>query len=163
MQKSINYLSDTLTEYSDRLGRVSVQRELLESNARTLKKINKALYDELKVEKKTKFITKTKVKYVTDTFYNHGNYTIVSDSILADVNFDLGTILVGYDKDNRLFAKSTNPNVVIDSLDGVLLTERPKRLGVGLFFGASIQSGLVNRNVDVGLSLGLGLTYRLKK
>lgn len=163
MQNSINYLSDTITEYSDRLGRVSVQRELLETNAKHLKEINRALYDELKVEKKTKFITKTKIKYVTDTLYNYGNYTVVSDSILTDVSFDLGNIIVGYDKNNRLFAKSTNPNVVIDSLYGVLLTKRPRRLGVGLFFGTSLNYGLLGRDLDVGLSLGVGITYRLNK
>ena len=158
-----NYLRDTVSMYSDKLGRVSAQRTMLIADAKDLEKINEQLYKELKVEKKTKFITKTSVRYKTDTLYKDNNFTVLSDSVLSDVNFDLGTIIVGYDTRNRLFAKSTNPNVVIDSLDGVLLTDKPRRLGIGFFVGPSVGYGVLGRNLDFGVSAGVGLTWNIKK
>lgn len=165
LQQGISYLNDTLTRYEDKLNRETVSRGLLVAEKIELKRVNKSLYDELKVERKTQFITRTNVKYKTDTLYRDSStsFVVVNDSMLADINIDLGTIIVGYDKNRKLFAKSSNRDVTIDTLEGVLLTDKPRRLGVGLFAGAAMQYGVLRGGVDFGLSVGIGLTWRLKK
>lgn len=164
-ERAVKYLNDTVQRYEDRLGRETAEKGLLEASRKALKKANKDLYEELKVERGTKLITKTLVRYETDTLYrdSHTHFSVLSDSVLSDISFDLGTIIVGYDDKRRLFAKSTNPNVKIDSLDGVLLAEKPRRLGIGVFFGPSISYGVLGRDIDFGFSIGVGLTWRIKK
>jgi hypothetical protein len=45
----------------------------------------------------------------------------------------------------------------------VLLTEKPRRLGFGIFAGAGVQYGVLGKDVDLGVSVGVGLTYRIGK
>ena len=162
MDKQVDYLSDTISVYSDKLNRLSTERLMLVGTVDDLKHINKELHKELKIEK-AKFITKTEIRYSVDTLYRdkYTKFTIMNDSVLTDVSLSLGSIILGYDGSGRVFAKSTNPSVHIDSLDASLIQPRQKRIGIGPYVGVGVSYG--TKGLDITAQVGFGVIFRVKK
>ena len=73
---------------------------------------------------------------------------------------------VGITNDYKIWVKSKNPYIQVSSMEGAViknsrLYNKPKRWGIGIHGGLGVQYGLINKKVDVGPYVGVGISYNL--
>lgn len=86
-----------------------------------------------------------------------------SNLSLYDISMKV-PIELGVTNDYKIWAKSTNPNVIIEDITSVTLYgskiyPKPKRLHHGISLGFGINYGMLSKQLDFGPSLIYGLTY----
>lgn len=74
---------------------------------------------------------------------------------------------VGLTDNYQIWVKSKNPYLNITNIEGAVvrrskLNQIQKRWSVGLQVGFGMQYGLINRRIDFGPHVGIGINYRLK-
>lgn len=74
---------------------------------------------------------------------------------------------VGLTDNYQIWVKSKNPYLNITNIEGAVvrgskLNQIQKRWSVGLQAGFGMQYGLINKRIDFGPHVGIGINYRLK-
>ena len=73
-------------------------------------------------------------------------------------------LTVGLTKDNQVFVTSQNPSASIELLESFSLDQKmynQHRLGLGVYTGFGFSYGLIERKIDLGPQVGVGLYYRI--
>ena len=89
----------------------------------------------------------------------------IADSELFLYNFKVKVPFeFGITDDYKVWAKSSNPNVIIEDISSVTIYgsniyPKEKRFHHGLSIGVGINYGIINRKIDFGPSLIYGFTY----
>lgn len=85
-----------------------------------------------------------------------GEDCVQIDKVVLDVVLDVGNTT-----DGTFFALTDNPHVNITQIRAGTTPSTKSRWSAGIIGGVGIQYGLVGRNIDVGPTIGVGITYRL--
>lgn len=141
-----------------------------------------------KLGAKVSTITKVETKTVVDTLYFEtvtevgdsviiGNFSHYDEWLTMNGQFhwtpsQSTTVLhkltmntplkVGMTENNTYFVTTPNPYVNITSVEGATLTQTQKKknhFGVGLNVGVGMQYGIINKQIDFGPQLGIGINY----
>lgn len=89
----------------------------------------------------------------------------IAESILSIYNFKAKVpIEFGITNDYKVWAKSSNPNFVVEDMTGTVIYgstvyPKPKRFHHGISLGLGINYGLLSKQIDIGPSLIYGFTY----
>ena len=89
----------------------------------------------------------------------------IADSELFLYNFKVKVPLeFGITDKYKVWAKSSNPNVIIEDISSVTIYgsniyPKEKRFHHGLSIGVGINYGIINRKIDFGPALIYGFTY----
>lgn len=91
--------------------------------------------------------------------YKNNKYNIS----LYDINIP-APIKTGLTNDYTIFIESSNPYLTITSIEGAVidgsnLYKKPKRFNFGIQAGFGPTYGLINRQFDIGIYLGIGIEY----
>jgi regulator of replication initiation timing len=89
----------------------------------------------------------------------------VSETTISDLRVRV-PILIGQTEDMKLFVHTPNPNVNIEMMqnsivDGVGTMSKKPRWSVGAYAGFGVQYGILNKDIDFGPQLGIGVSYRI--
>ena len=73
---------------------------------------------------------------------------------------------VGIGDNYNIFVTSPNPYFNITSIEGAVIdgsqfAKKPQRLNISVYVGVGGQYGLINRKIDVGPQVGIGIGFRL--
>ena len=95
-----------------------------------------------------------------------GHTTILEDTTATTSLYDITVpvpLIVGVTKDNNIFVESKNPYLNITSIEGAVLADRAKksRWSLGVSLGIGAQYGLINKTLDVGPQVGIGICYKI--
>lgn len=89
----------------------------------------------------------------------------VSETTISDLRVRV-PILIGQTEDMKLFVHTPNPNVSIELMqnslvDGTGTLEKKSRISLGVYAGFGMQYGLINKDLDLGPQIGIGVSYRI--
>lgn len=105
----------------------------------------------------------------SDKWLSLSGRSIIKDSI-ATTSFNTISIStpiqVGLTEDYQIWVKSDNPYLKISNIksfvvDGSKIKQKTKRWGLGLQLGVGMQYGGVNKHIDIGPYIGVGISYNI--
>lgn len=103
---------------------------------------------------------------------SNGVVTPLETIITKDqIKFNVVQGLREKDGNLEMFVRSDYPNFEVKELNSVIIDPRkhpvlkkftkPKRWGIGPYVGVGFDYGLINKDVDVSVQVGLGITYSI--
>lgn len=116
---------------------------------------------------------------INDTVISNWNFwddwtTINANSIYINNNIKTSIdnitisipLTVGITKDNKFFVTSPNPYIKFTDIKSVIIPESTiakafRRWSVGVYVGFGMQYGLLNKSIDLGPQIGIGINYRI--
>ena len=152
---NIEALNDTIKYYQDKNGNLVATKLAFESDIKTLKLLNKDLYDQIDSMNLNPKVVQ-QIIYVGGEIENPGqdtSYVVNPDTISKGFTkeFDL-------DEDSRIYVKSTNPYVKYNEISGFTVPkQRNKRWNIG----PAIHGGYDPINKNWSISAGVSITFGL--
>lgn len=92
--------------------------------------------------------------------------TSIIDTTYAETNVNCievnAPLKIGITENNQFFVSTDNPYINISSIDGsgiVTNKTKTKRWNVGVQAGIGFQYGMINKHLDIGPYIGVGISY----
>lgn len=116
------------------------------------------------------YIDNTLAKYsfdYDDKWFSFNGLTTFTDGIgtttISNIRVPV-PLKVGLTDDYTIFVQSDNPYLTFYDIQGAVVNkerfaQKPKRWNIGLQAGIGVQCGLMQRTVDVGPYVGIGVSY----
>lgn len=179
LQSNMRASTDSLRTYRLKNGNLLAAKAgwILE-RAEMIKKLNISEKEvreaENKLNSSVREITKVETRVVVDTIYPTGDSTIYNYhdnwlALKAETNplkiYDIEMrvpLVIGRTRDDQAYVTSPNPYVLFDSIESVRGPEKRKsRWGISAYGGVGVQYGLINKQIDLGPQVGIGITYKI--
>lgn len=107
--------------------------------------------------------------YYNDQWLKLHGISIINDSIVTttlDTIYIPVPLQVGLTDDYQIWVKSKNPYLNVTSIEGAViegskLNQKTKYWGLGIQGGIGVNYGIINKRIDVGPYIGIGISYNL--